>query len=973
MKQKIFIFIFALFASLSAFAQGENNIWTFGQYSGLDFNGGTPIPYVDSIEAEEGSAAVCDKSGNLLFYCDGFFAYDRSHQIMPNGSGLLGNRSSTQGVAIASFPGDDSLYYLFTVDAYETWGGHKLLYNLVDMRLNAGMGDIRPSHKNVLIDSLFSEKIAIAGSCGRNWLLVHKIDSPIFYAYDLSKSTPFSSPVISRSGRGGYGKLHYMVGEMKLSKNFQKIGLANLNVGHSFGSVELHDFNQKTGVVSNFKLIDSISYITFGGAIIGGKGPYTIDFSPNNKLMYYSTIESSQGTLQYNISLPTEAAIKSSRYKVSNSSSGLRLGPDGKIYCSVSKYYTSPYAGALIRIANPNMMGIGCNYEVVGLSTWPYSGSAGGFLFGNRFVPLYEINKDTNFNTINKTICEGWPLIISGLDYDEYHWYDGDTASRKTFSSPGTYWLRSMNNCMMNVDTFIITRQAADSSFFLKKDTLVCLGSAMTASAPDDVDWYRWSDGDTSKSKSITSPDSIVLFTSKDNCKISFDSFKVRPIMPTYSNFKRDTLLCPLKLAVLSGRAGSDKYTWYDGSTAETKSIIVTGGKYWVQSQKDCHITVDTFNVIEQPDKINTSSNIINICGSLNATLSGPLGMDKYQWSTGDTMKNISVNTSGKYWVRAAKDCILYIDTFYAIKKEFKIVDLKKDSSICFLSSAKIIIPDQYDSYLWSGGNTGKDSTLYADANLVFYATNHKDCEILNKQYNISFVDYKIPAKDTFTCNEDSIILNADIGEPTAKYQWNTGETTPAIYINRPGSRIVQVQYKSCNLSDTFNVHQQELNLSIGADTIICKGKKITLQANIDQAIYLWSTGATLSSIDVKESGRYTLNIIKDGCSAYQEIDVRFVNCSNCVALPNAFSPNKDAINDYFKPILNCPTKSYVLKILNRWGQEVFYSTTPNETWDGTSKGNTLEGNVFYFMLKVKFEAQGEEEQIFKGDITIIR
>ena len=963
-------------ASFLGFAQGENNIWTFGHNSGLDFNSGAPVLYVDSIKAGEGTAAVCDKSGNLLFYSDGFFAYDRSHNIMPNGSGLLGNRSSTQGVAIASVPGDDSLYYLFTVDAYETWGGNKLLYNLVDMRLNGGMGDIRPAYKNVLIDSLFSEKMAIAGSCGRNWLLVHKIDSPIFYAYDLSIAAPFSSPVISRSGRGGYGKLHYMVGEMKLSKNFQKIGLTNLNVGYSFGSVELHDFNQKTGVVSNFKLIDSISYITFGGSILGGRGPYTIGFSPNNKLLYYSMIEytyASQGTFQYDISLATEAAIKASQYKVTTAPAGLKLGPDNKLYCIISKYLFPASTGAITRIANPNLLGAACNYETISISSWPYAGSSGGTLLGNRFVPLFEINKDTNFNTVHKTMCEGWPLIISGLDYDEYHWFDGDTSSRKTFTSPGTYWLRSMNNCMMNIDTFIISKQAADSSFYLKKDTLVCLGSEMIETAPDDVDWYRWSDGDTSKTKSITSPDTIILFTSKDNCKISFDTFKVKAIIPTYTFFKRDTFLCPLGSAVLSGRIGSDKYTWYDGSKGSTKTITVLNGKYWVQSQKDCAITVDTFNVIEKPDNITTNSRTINICGTLSAIISGANGMDKYIWNSNDTSKSITINTAGKYWVRAAKACNLFVDTFYAYKKEFSITDIKKDSSICFLPSAKITIPDAYDSYLWSGGNTGKDTTLYMNSNPVFYATNHKDCEILNKQYNLSFVDFKIPSKDTFTCNEDTILLNADIGEPSAKYQWNTGETSSSIKITRPGSRIVHVSFNNCNLSDTVTVQQRILDLKIGADTIICKGERITLTSNIDNAVYLWSTGASASFIEVNQTGKYGLTITKDGCVAGKEVNIQFVNCSNCVALPNAFTPNNDGINDYFKPILNCPVKSYVLKILNRWGQEVFYSTTPNETWDGTAEGKTLEGNVFYFMLKVVFEAQGKEEQIFKGDITLIR
>ncbi len=58
---------------------------------------------------------------------------------------------------------------------------------------------------------------------------------------------------------------------------------------------------------------------------------------------------------------------------------------------------------------------------------------------------------------------------------------------------------------------------------------------------------------------------------------------------------------------------------------------------------------------------------------------------------------------------------------------------------------------------------------------------------------------------------------------------------------------------------------------------------------------------------------------------------------------------------------------------MNCWGQEVYFSNNANDKWDGTSDVHALDGGVYFYMLKVKFKAQGDEEKIFKGEITLLR
>ncbi len=78
-------------------AQGEGNNWYFGTYAGLTFNTNPPSLLNDGrLVTTEGCASVSDKNGNLIFYTDGSNVYGSNHLLMPNGTGLYGNPSSTQ-------------------------------------------------------------------------------------------------------------------------------------------------------------------------------------------------------------------------------------------------------------------------------------------------------------------------------------------------------------------------------------------------------------------------------------------------------------------------------------------------------------------------------------------------------------------------------------------------------------------------------------------------------------------------------------------------------------------------------------------------------------------------------------------------------------------------------------------------------------------------------------------------------------
>ena len=103
--------------------QGDSLVWPILTEGSdgitLDFSSGAPeetMPVAQSTFADEASSIVCDKNGNLLFYTNGRYIWDRNHtNLTPPGpmisERLRGNHSSTN---IMSLPVPDKpyLYYI---------------------------------------------------------------------------------------------------------------------------------------------------------------------------------------------------------------------------------------------------------------------------------------------------------------------------------------------------------------------------------------------------------------------------------------------------------------------------------------------------------------------------------------------------------------------------------------------------------------------------------------------------------------------------------------------------------------------------------------------------------------------------------------------------------------------------------------------------------------------------------------------
>ncbi|HXH18293.1 MAG TPA: fibronectin type III domain-containing protein [Chitinophagales bacterium] len=353
--------------SLISFSQSPKraNIWYFGEQAGLDFSQGHPVVLTDgAMKAFEGSAVMCDKSGNLLFYTNGGDMpysggiWNRHHQLMPNGdlTGGGGCGSSFQSALIVPHPKYENLYYLFTTDCIENGSSGGLRYSVIDMLLDRGLGDV--AVKDVLLTTPVDESLtAIQHANGIDyWIISHKLHTDSFYVYHLT-SHGITGLVKSKTGP----VTPDYAGSLKASINGEKIVYSGLTF------TALFDFNKATGVISN--------------PIDLGIPSYSASFSPNCRLLYAAN-GVNRRLFQFDL---LSHDIPSTAVQVGSTSStgfgGMQLGNDNRIY--IARFVTSNYLGVIM---HPDIKGDDCLYADDGVYLGGRQGKGGLPNFPNNII-----------------------------------------------------------------------------------------------------------------------------------------------------------------------------------------------------------------------------------------------------------------------------------------------------------------------------------------------------------------------------------------------------------------------------------------------------------------------------------------------------------------------------------------------------------------------------------------------------------
>lgn len=156
----------------------------------------------------------------------------------------------------------------------------------------------------------------------------------------------------------------------------------------------------------------------------------------------------------------------------------------------------------------------------------------------------------------------------------------------------------------------------------------------------------------------------------------------------------------------------------------------------------------------------------------------------------------------------------------------------------------------------------------------------------------------------------------------------------------------------------------------------LCVGDTITLKANGAQD-YVWTVHQqTATENPFTFITYYTETIVHlkgmtdIGCTNETSYTIVSELCCE-FAIPNAFTPNNDGLNDQFIPVIPGNPEKYELQIFDRWGKLVFTSIKKNQGWDGTRNGKLADPGVYYYYINIT--CRDGENTVKRGDITLIR
>lgn len=149
---------------------------------------------------------------------------------------------------------------------------------------------------------------------------------------------------------------------------------------------------------------------------------------------------------------------------------------------------------------------------------------------------------------------------------------------------------------------------------------------------------------------------------------------------------------------------------------------------------------------------------------------------------------------------------------------------------------------------------------------------------------------------------------------------------------------------------------------------------------SISGAVWAWDFGNNVGNSILQnptyiyvDSGYYTVSMyIEDifGCkdSAAQTL---FVSGQPTDFIPNIFSPNNDGeYDDFIVEYGNMKLDHF--QVFDRWGNRVFITQNPAQTWNGNNEnGAPCSAGVYFYAVQMK-DAQGKEV-VKKGNITLIR
>lgn len=247
----------------------------------------------------------------------------------------------------------------------------------------------------------------------------------------------------------------------------------------------------------------------------------------------------------------------------------------------------------------------------------------------------------------------------------------------------------------------------------------------------------------------------------------------------------------------------------------------------------------------------------------------------------------------------------------------------------------------------------------------------------------------------SYGCKVDTLRFQHDGRNKVNQWSWdmdyagNSTQQTAIGYFLNAGKKTIRLKVSNGFCSDsTIQVFDWDHTLKANFETInmLCPEDSAKfLDKSIGNIVkYNWDfNNGNTSNAKAPPAQKYPVTVYEKeytirqivtnnmGCSdtAFQKLKV----LKSCyLAVPTAFTPNGDGINDYLYPVNAFKANNMLFQVYNRAGQVIFSSRDWMQKWDGTYKGEPQDSGIFVWTLSYQHADTGEKH-FLKGSSMLIR
>jgi len=758
-----------LIISQLAYSQKQNYNWIFGRNCYINFDNVNLEPKnveKSALDQWEGVATISDKDGNLLFYSNGETVWNRKHNVMNNGSGLLGYYSSAQSCIALQKPGSNNLYYLFTIDGIERIN-NGLNYSIIDMNEDNGFGKVINKNVKKLAPSIERLTAIVHANKKDYWIISHQHLLNRYNVFLLDEDSLHTTPIISygkeKTGHGSWACL------VKASHDGKLVASANLKTKE----IEVFDFDKSSGILT---LKHSIPFEGYDWA-------YGFEFSPDDKLLYVSAHYPCQ-VVQYNLSLNSNNNITNSKVVLATITGhvfyygSMQLAPNGKIYVAQDG------SNHLAVINNPSAIGQNCNFDGNGFDVSSVGLSRLGLPNFVNNLPDNNLCNAKGSNLIINPYFENDSIEFESnytLTKDVDNFQNNQATIIISDSNPTLF----KNDCELidgrNERLFIHTKQNESLKLMFNKDIL---------------------------------PNKIYL--------ISFNFIKLNQ----NNNHNFEIVIngenLDVNYNVNTGDCKIDTIQFeYFSSTNNKLNLDIN----FLNTREDFFALDDFVIKTCDCDEFQSLSKNYEVCKNQDIKLNGRDSSSFVnQWLPQNLFSNPD---SFEQILKSDKDVTIYLqsmniqsncyyyDTFNIKIAKPQEIEILGDNFICKGDSIFLTISDDYKTYNWSNGTSSKGIYVSQAGSYRIDCIDENGCEYFGE---IDIYFYQVPA--TIILGPDAVCENEQytlsLKNEAVQYNWSNGERTKAINCNGPGTYIVECIYEhGCKSYDTITINQKEQYVNI--------------------------------------------------------------------------------------------------------------------------------------------------------------